>query len=135
MSTPDTDMTTHLNTNVAALTYNTNLFRGPVVAESAYVPDLAVFCLSTGGPKPEAYIFGGTGVEEREHGLLIRVRSAPGEFEAGQTLARAVRDAAHRAVIAGYHDIYVRECDPAYYRLDDKGHHFWSIGVAMESEE
>lgn len=129
------DMVTYLDANVGALTAGTNLFEGPVRAVGTGVPDEAVFCIVTGGPAPEPFINAGNVVEERVHSLLLRVRSEPGEFNSGQTLARSVRDAAHRASISGYLDVSIRECDPAYLGSDDEERHNWSIGVDMEVQE
>jgi len=132
---PAAAMVTYLDANVGALTAGTNLFEGPVRSVATGIPDEAVFCLATGGPAPEPFIDSGGGIEERVHSLLIRVRSEPGEFNDGQTLARSVRDAAQRAVIGSYLDVYVRECDPAYLGSDDEARHSWSIGVNMEIQE
>lgn len=129
------DMVTYLAAQIGALTAQTNLFEGPVRAIGTGIPDEAVFCLVTGGPAPEPFVDGGSAVEERTHSLLIVVRSEPEEFASGQTLAHSVRDAVHRASIAGYLDISIRECDPAYLGSDDENHHSWSIGVDMEIQE
>ena len=134
-TTPDIDLVGHVNTNVGALTTGTNLFAGPVRAVGTGVPDLSVFVLATNGAPPMAFIAGGAGNEQRYHGILVRVRSAPRAFEAGQTLARSVRDAIHHTAVSGYIEVEVRETDPAYLGTDDKGHHDWSIGVEMYSEE
>ncbi|KPJ59103.1 MAG: hypothetical protein AMJ46_12620 [Latescibacteria bacterium DG_63] len=134
---PAAAMVTYLAANVGALTAGTNLFEGPVRPVGTGIPDKAVFVLATGGPAPEPFLAGDASSpdEERVHSLLIRVRSEPGEFNNGQTLARSVRDAAHRASVAGYLDVSIRECDPAYLGADDEGRHEWSIGVDMEIQE
>ena len=134
-TTPDIDLATHIGTNVGALTLGTNILAGPVRAVGTGVPDLCVFATATGGSAPEPFIYGGSGNEQRYHQLLVRIRSAPRAFEAGQTLARSVRDAVHHTTVAGYIDVEVRETDPVYLGVDDKGHHDWTVGVEMYSEE
>lgn len=138
-TTPDLDIVNHLNTNVAALTKGTNLFYGPVrgqdTPDASYIPDEAVFVLSSGGPEPNAFLGSINTCEEIFSSLTIRVRSAPDDFDGGQTLARSVRDALHHQTITGYVNVTVREADPAYLGVIDKKLHEWSIGVTCHHYE
>lgn len=133
--TAASDMVDYLASAVGALTEGTNLFEGPVREVSTGIPDAAVFCLVAGGPAPLPFVAGGSSVEERTHTIMVRVRSNPGEFQNGQTLAHSVRDAMHRAAVSGYLDVTIRECDPAYLGSDDEKRHMWSISADMEIEE
>lgn len=133
-TTPDIDVVDHIDTALGTLTKGTNLFAGPVRGHDvpdAGVPDEAVFVLATGGPAPLAFIAGGSGTEQRFSSLLIRVRSDPNDFQGGQTLARSVRDAIHHSIPTGYIEAAVRETDPSYLGVTNKGHHEWSIGVDL----
>ena len=133
-TTPALDLATYIGTNVGALTLGTNLFVGKVRAKSAQIPSKAVFCLAGGGPAPTAYA-DGTTTNYRQSAIQVRVRDVPRDFGAGQTLARAVRDAVHQKTIAGYVDVYVEQSEPIYINEDSQGHHEWSINVMMTHEQ
>lgn len=136
MGTPDADIAARLDTALGSLTLGVNLFRGKEQPYSSTgIPHQAVFCLATGGPAPEAYLFGGTGVELRYPAVQILVRSNPRDFAGGQALVRTIRDAVHHATIAGYVEVRVAETEPNYVREDDEGHHAWTINVELISEE
>ena len=137
---PDTDVVAAL-TGAIGLTAGTNLFSGPVraytilEAGTVVVPHKAVFCLATGGPPPMSFVNGGSGTDYNWSVVQIRIRSDIGstsDFADGQTLARAVRDRLHKAVVTGYIEIRVRESEPNYLAQDDDGHHEWSINLEME---
>ena len=138
-SDPDKDVFDSLNTNIAALTAGTNLFRGKMQpaersASDPGTPAEAVFVLASGGPPQEAY-FAPTTLERRFSGVQCRIRSDERDFGGGQTLARSVRDALHHKTLAGYIDVRVLETEPLYIAEDNEGHHEWSVNVELWHEE
>jgi hypothetical protein len=133
-TTPDADIVTLLDSAVGSLTAGTNLFRGKRRPVGPYIPGESVFCLSTGGPGPEAYA-DGTSIEEFHSAVDVSVRSDKDDFDGGQTLARAVRTAINHATIAGYIDVRIGTSDPLYIGEEDSGFHLWTINVEMWHEE
>jgi len=133
MSTPAATIASYIGTNVAALTYNTNIFEGPVRPPSAYIPHNCAFVLTTGGPAPEAFL--GETNAWRQFSIQIRVRRNKNDYDGGLTLARSIRDAIHYASIAGYFDVLVTTSDPNYLGQDAEGHHEWSLPATMIIKE
>ena len=133
-TTPDADLVTHLDANVGALTDGTNLFRGKMRAAGDGCPVDSVFVLSSGGPAPQAYL-SGTTVERRYSDVTCYVRSDLGDFEGGQTLARAIRDAAHHADIAGYIDVRALQSEPPYVAERDDEAHVWVVNFQLWHEQ
>lgn len=132
---PDGDVVTYLNTNVGALTTNTNLFASKEQAEGDGIPHLAVFVLPTGGPAPQAYVDGNSGTEQRFSGVQVMSRSAPRAYNAGKTFARLIRDTLHHAAISGYVDVRVNESEPLYLGENDAGAHLWTSNLELLHEE
>lgn len=130
-SDPDGDIVTLLDAGGIGLTEGTNLFPGPERAAGQFVPTEAVFVLASGGFPPRPFI-DGSGQDYCESTVQITVRSEAAKHDVGQTLARAVRDCAHKANVAGYVDIRVRESEPNYIGQDEKGSHLWTLNVEME---
>lgn len=134
MSTPDQDVVSFLNTNVASLTTGTNLFYGPVRPPDNYVPSEAVFCLKTGGFPPEAVL--GKSLENHIKSVQIRVRGDKMDYSSGQTLADSIRDAFLGATnVTGYFDTRLMQTEPNYLGVDQDGHHEWSINVQLWVKE
>lgn len=115
-----------------SLVAGTNVFDGPVRAAGAHVPSKAVFCLLTGGPPP--LFQSGQAREVRRSTVQVRVRSEPGKFEAGETLARGCRDALQLARPEGFVAFVVRESEPIYLGADERGHHEWSLNLECTHE-
>ena len=135
MSTPDVDVAARLVAAGIGLTLGTNLFRGKERPPAAPgIPHKAVFCLASGGAGPQAYA-DGTALQLRYPSVQVFVRSDPNDFAAGQTLARAVRDALHHATVAGYVNVEVVESEPNYLSEDEQGHHLWTVNVDLLLEE
>lgn len=130
---PDTDLAAHLNTQLGAFTLGTNLFQGPPrPIDHDNVPAECIFVWVSGGPQALAFVNGGTGQEQRVPTVNVRYRSDRRDFENGQTVARAIRDAIHHAPTAAYIEFTVREADPLYIGQTDDGSHEWSLSVDME---
>ena len=133
---PDTDLRTHLIANVGTCT-SSNTFAGGKRATDANagVPEQAVFCLATGGAPPEADIDNGADGEWRFSGVQITIRSNPHEFEGGQTLARAIRDALHHSPPSGYVEAEAQESEPLYLGMEDNGNHVWTVNVMLRHRQ
>jgi hypothetical protein len=128
---PDQDLVTLLNGAIGSLTENTNLFKGKMQPVSSYVPADSVFCLSSGGPAPQAYA-DGSAVEQYHPAVQIMIRNT--NFLTGQTLARSVRNAVNHATISGYIDVRIGGSDPLYINEEETGFHLWSINVELWHE-
>lgn len=124
-----------LNSAVGALTYTTNLFDGPVRPPSSGIPHEAVFCLTTGGPKPESQVNANTGPDLKRGSVQVRIRSNAGKFTDGETLANTVWTAIQRATITGYMSVTCAQSEPVYLGQDDTEHHEWSVNVDTMREE
>lgn len=119
-----------------------NLFTGAVLPASvdgreASVPGLAVFVTSVGGPAPLPYMGTDSG-SLYYHGVQISTRSAPRQEAQGRALARAIRDALHRAVIPmtggnTYPFCLVKESQPLYLGADAAYRHRWSTNLDLRS--
>jgi hypothetical protein len=132
-SDPDLDLVTHLATQGIG-TAATNLFRGPV-RDATGVPDASVFCLLAGGPAPESFVDGGASADYRRSSVQINTRSAPDDYNGGLAKAKAASAAAHKASLAGYVDVRVRESEPLYLGRDEKARHRFSSNVTMEHRQ
>lgn len=136
--TPETDLVSTLNTEVAWLTTGTNLFSGPVrPVRATYMPGRAVFVFPSGGQEPQAFL--GESVCMRKSSVIIRTRgnhsSTADAYKTALSDARDVRDAVHFASIAGYFDIRVDQTEPIYIGEDENGHPEFSINVTVWFEE
>jgi hypothetical protein len=114
-------------------TVTVDIFRGPVLpASPSIVPHQAIFCLASGGPKPDPYFkVAGVNASFYRVGVQIRVRSAPGKMLVGQQLAVQVRNKVHLARIAGYDQCSADSSHPIYLGKDDTEHHEWSVNCAL----
>lgn len=134
---PDLDIVNRLDSQVASLTKNTNLFRSKVRAISGQIPSVAAFCLASGGPPPQGYA-DGTAINRRYSGVQIRVvalANTDNNFKTGQDLAKECRDAVHHAALSGYIDVRVLETEPIYIGENNDRHHEWSINVELWHEQ
>lgn len=134
---PTTDVRTHLNTQVGALTAGTNLFDGSSHAVGTGVPAKAVFVLASGGPGAEAYI--GSPEERRWPNVQCVVRSDAEDFAGGEALARLVRDTLHHQTITrtggGSYDGRVMQDEPIYMGPNEARQHEWSVNTELYHEE
>jgi len=133
MSNPERDLATKLATALG-LVVGTGVFYGRVQPPENGIPAKAIFVIPIGGPEAESYCDGGVGLR-RYSELQVRVRVDLDDFDGGCVFARQVRDAAHRATVAGYHDVTVQSSEPAPLGPDHRGHPEWSMTVRMFSEE
>ncbi len=116
-------------TSPVALTTNVNLFLGPALGPDDTRPQKSVFVTATGGPRNDRLC--GTTHDYRILTVQVIVRADPSDYDGGQALARACRDAIHCATISGYVDAGVREPDPYYLRTDEDGRHLWTMNVNL----
>lgn len=87
---------------------------------------IALWVFVTGGREPVPHIDGGrTG--DYAPDIQVRVRSGADAWEAGQALARAVRDALHCKPPAGYYDLRAASSEPFFLGQDDSGFFEWSV--------
>lgn len=123
-----------IETDVAALTLQTNLYAGPVRAadDSGGIAHEAVFVTASGGLFSEP-LHDDTRRTLRRPGLQIRVRSdqGTGAFQNGQQLARDVYDALDQDPPAGICDLRALDSAPSYIGTDEDGHHEWSINFSL----
>jgi len=131
---PDSDVVTQLVAAGIGLVSGTNLWRGPERAAGTGVPAKSVFVLASGGYPPRPFL-GPSSTDMRRSTVQITVRSDAQDFDGGQTLVRAVRNAIHKAAVAGYVDIRVRESEPNYLGQDEAARHLWTVNVEMEHEQ
>lgn len=134
--TPDGDLVTRIVAGLGAgYTDGTNVFRGAPRKPGNGVPRKAIFCLASGGPRPEQYTQGaGTTSEIRYTSVQVYVRGDVNDFATGQTLARDTRDAVHKATVSGYVNVEVNESEPTFLGVDDQECPRWSLNVTMWRE-
>lgn len=117
-----------------SLTVGTNLFSGPPrpALPSNSIPRNAVFCHGMFSFLPRQYL--GTGKDYRKFRITVTVRQTQDEFETGQTLARDIWKALHRADItanAGYVSCLMAESDVIYMGLSDTDDHRWFMTAIL----
>ena len=129
--TPDAAVATHLAAAGLGLTVGTNLFRGPVRPVSAGVPAKAVFVLVTGGPGPVPYLDAAVHGDTWQFDVQVRIRGDRESFATTRTLARAIRNALHRADISGYLSALSIESEPTYMGFDGSERPEFSTNVRL----
>jgi hypothetical protein len=132
--TLDETVVTRLNTAVAALTKDANLFAGPERAVGAGVPATCVFCLATGGPEPTPIMGPGAKAFHRGRVAVIIRGEADGavdSFKSGQALARLVNDALRLPTISGIIRCHVGSSEPTYLGQGGEGHHRWAVSAEL----
>jgi hypothetical protein len=107
----------------SSLVTDTNLFAGPIRPS----PLAGVWCLATGGLAPEPFL--GVDKDFRQKTVQVRVRSNPGDFAGGETLAVACFERLHKHIPSGWIDLLVREPWPTYIGQDANECHEWSLNV------
>lgn len=135
MATPAADLAASIDTAIATLTLGTNLFANEMKVPGNGVPQLAVFCLASGGEPPTGYLNGNAAPRLYQPLVEIRVRCSPHDFTAGQALAVAIRTAIHNSPPAGYIDCQVRESHPVFVAEMDNGSHVWQLNALLMYEE
>lgn len=126
---PTVDVAAHLAAAGLDLTLGTNLFMGPVRAQSADVPAAAVFVHAQGGEGPEPYL--GAGASTWEVEVEVTVRAEAQDFNGGRTRARAIIQAVHLATVAGYYSVRSEDAEPDYLEADDAGCHEWAVAFTV----
>lgn len=111
----------------------TDMFRGRVVDRPG-VPARAVFVQATGGTQALEYQ-DESGVAMRLPSVVVRVRSDPGDYDNGFTLADDVMNALHMRPPAGYTEVTADQSAPVYIEEDDTGRHHWSVNLSLTFDE
>jgi hypothetical protein len=126
MARVDQTITAHLDANVAGLTLATNLFNGPLQANSG----LAVFCTINGGEAPRMHL--GPTYEQMSNVRVI-VRSAPDKYGPALDMAQTVWENLHAQILdADWADMLMLESEPQYLGQDDENQHLWQMTARVE---
>lgn len=128
MAAPEDDVKTWLD----AGSLSTNVYKGPVrPAEPPAMPHKAIFCMQSGGYKPEPYM-DGTQTSYRFSRVQIRTRSEPNAYQAARDLADSVFSRMHQAAISGYVRVTVESSQPLAMGRDAFGCYEYSVNVILE---
>ena len=134
MSTPDITLAQHIATNVATLTYGTNIFAGPVRPPDTFVPVLAAFVQVTGGPTPDGFL--GETVSWKDIGMSVFVRSAKDDWGGGRDLAALIWPVVQYASLAGgYFDVRARDPAALYLQQDTEQRHIYVVACTATIKE
>ena len=109
-----------------AFVLGTNLFTGREREEEVAGSFPRVTLLNYGGPAPQAYLGGQRDGFYRGR-VQVRVRGAPEQFAAGETLARAILHGLNWATVTGYVDVRAEGSAAAYFGSDTSGRDVWTI--------
>lgn len=125
---PGVDIANYLDANSTAVTLGTNLWYGPVRANSTNgaVPVEAVFVMGVGGREPDRVL--GTATEIRFPTVQVRVRSSG--FAAGAALAQTVNSVLQSASPStgnAYLDVMALQSEPVFVEQDKNMHYHWSL--------
>lgn len=129
--TPDADVVTELAAAGLGLVAGVNIFRGPMRPAVAGVPVKAVFVAETGGPPPVPYIDAATHGDTWTFEVQVMVRGSREKFAETRTLARDIRDALHRASIAGYLSVVAIQSGPVPLGFDGNECPLFSINARL----
>lgn len=113
----------------------TTIFRGPMRPVGAGIPEAALFVLATGGTPPEPYLGGAAAADLSRKAVQVMVRGAPRSRATTATLARAVRDALHKATLAGYVQCLAQQSEPVYLHEDAGDRSLYSVNVLLVLSE
>jgi len=133
MATPDITLAQYIATNVAALTYGTNIFAGPVRAPDGYVPVKAAFVQVVGGLRPDGFL--GETVSWKDIDLSVFVRSDKDDFGGGRDLARSIWPVVQYASLSGYFDVRARDPDALYLSEDTEQRHIHLVACTATIKE
>lgn len=112
-----------------ALTKATNLFKGPMRAET---PAPCVFALNTGGPQPESYAHSSRRAYYHPTVQLL-IRGPAGDIEAGEDLARGVFELVHQLALPGYVTVVARDSQAVLVSVEDSAQHpVWAVNVEAQ---
>lgn len=135
MPDPEQDLAASISTNVAALTFGTNVFYGPErpskedTGITTDPPAEAAFCWESGGPPAEP--FNGESTRLVRAQVRVLVRGDKDDYDGGKTLADSVHAATEHASVSGYINVRNLEALPNRLRMDDSGRHRWQWTVEM----
>lgn len=106
-----------------------NLFKGPERATNSLTADHAVFCLNSLAPKPDPYL--GQTEDFHRYQVEVVVRSAPGKYDLGERLARAIHFRSQRMPPAGYIAALQQQGGPEYLSEDEERRHRWRFFIEL----
>lgn len=130
----DADICATIAAAVAALTYGTNLFDGPVRPPSAYVPAACVFVMTSGGPPPQEYN-GCPDANLNPNATQVWVRYNVDDYANGKILADAVYASMRKATPTSTIGAKALQSAPFYIGPDKDGHHEWSLNFRVWKHE
>lgn len=145
VETVESDVVAHLAAEVASLTANQNVRRGPQMPASqnqsvpGAVPEECVFVLLTGGPK--SVVFNGSEPSDSDPTIFkgedyptvqVWIRSFPKDYDGGRNLALSVLRAIDRKPPSGYFEAEVFGSAPDFIREDDENRYEWSINATLK---
>lgn len=107
-------------------------FMGPVRRPNGAVPSKAMFALVTGGRAPIEFMDAASG-SQKYSTVQVRVRGNAGQFQDGQTFARAAWTALHAQSLSGFISCLVRESEPVFLGFDENECPEWTLNVELIS--
>lgn len=112
---------------------NTNLFRGPMIPDGqSSIPVVA--CFVRVGSAPEAIDFENDTSEKRATVQII-IRTKPGQYGTGRTLAQNTLNTLHRNRPSGYFEARALTPHPFYLGEDDRGNMLFQFDYRLSIVE
>ena len=131
MPTPDADLVSKIDTELATVTSGTNLFTGPLRPVSTYIPTKAVFVYCLPGGAILNYCDDSRTPQLYDAIVRVVIRGDGQDYSAARTLARSVRDAVHDNPPSGYIATRCLSAEPGYVGEDSDGSHLFALDVEM----
>jgi len=129
VANPDSEIYTIITGAGIHTTYSCSVGIHPIRDVDTVVTHKAVFIVMSGEDSPIDYMDGsGNGFRRRR--VQVVVRSAPDEYQAGQTLTYVVRDVLHLATISGKVGCRVFS-GPWLIEKDNQDRYIWSMNVEI----
>lgn len=139
ISAPELDVANQLATGLALAlggtwSVGTNIKLGP--PRDSSIPGaegVRVWCMPWNGGPPAPYLGGPEAGSLMQSQVQVVVQSAAGDdFEAGLTVARAVRNVVHtHEPTSEYSGAWALESEPLYLGPQDSGQHSFSVNVRL----
>lgn len=112
---------------------NTNLFRGPMVPDGqSGVPVVACFVRLASAPEMLDF---GNDTSEKRGTVQIMIRTKPGQYGTGRTLAQNTLNTLHRNRPSGYFETRALTPHPFYLGDDDRGNPLFQFDVRLSIVE
>lgn len=119
MTTPATDVATHLAGMGISLTLGTNLFTGGIRDVRTGVPKNAVFVKGLPGGLPQRTM----GEDNEIRSPLVSVSVRWTTFDGGDIKIREIQEVLQAATISGYMDVAAQQSEPLVLPQDNEGLH------------